>query len=531
MRTRALVALAVALLTLAGCIPHRARPASEASGAPHQGGVLIFAKGKDATRLDPADVTDGESITVTVNIFDTLVRFKPEETTIEPALATAWDITPDSKTYTFHLRHGVTFHDGAPFDAEAVKLSFDRQAHAQSGQVFEYWTNFFAPVVDAVTVLDPYTVRVRLKTPDATFLTNLAIGSMAIVSPKAIARWGVDVARHPVGTGPFKFVKWVEGERIVLEANKDYWGGRPYLDKLIFKPVPENAVRLLELEVGEVQAMDGINPDDVERVETNPELRLLSQPGMNVGYLALNNLKKPFDDVRVRRAIAMAIDKKALVKAFFANGKLGQAAINPMPPTIWGYNDTLKDLPYDPEAAKRLLAAAGYPHGFDMELWSLPVVRPYMPQGQRTAEAVQADLMKIGIRAHLTTYEWGTYLDKMGAGEHQAAFMGWIGDNGDPDNFLYTLLDSANARPGGSASNYAFYRGAAVHALLSRARTIPDQSRRAPLYEEAQTLIQKDMPMIPLFHAKQLAAIRRNVHNFHLNPTADKNFAHVWLDP
>lgn len=523
--------LAGLLLALFGVVGCRAPAAPPSAGTPRRGGVLIFAKGKDATRLDPADITDAESSTITENLFDGLVRFKPLATTLEPALAERWEVADGGRTYTFHLRHGVRFHDGTPCDAAAVKLSFDRQSHPQAGQVFEYWANFFAPVVDRVETLDGYTVRVRLKTPDATFLTNLAISTMAIVSPASIRRWGVDVARHPVGTGPFEFVTWVPGERIVLKANDQYWAGRPYLDKLIFKPVPENSVRLLELEVGEIQGMDGLNPDDVGRVETNPELALLSQPGMNVGYLTMNNLKPPFTDARVRRAIALGINKQALVNAFFAGGKLGEAAINPLPPTIWGYNRALKDLPYDPAQARSLLAQAGFPNGFDMELWSLPVVRPYMPQGQRTAEAIQADLAQIGVRVQLKTYEWGTYLDKMGKGEHQAALMGWIGDNGDPDNFLFTLLDAANARPGGGASNYSFYRGRAVHDLLSRARTIPEQRLRTPLYERSERLIQQDVPLVPLFHAKQLAAFRRNVGGFQLHPTGKKDFSRVWIVP
>lgn len=525
-RTR-LSALALGLVVvLVGCAKGASAPRAD---APRYGGVLIYAKGKDATRLDPADINEAESATVTENLYNGLVRFKKDSTAIEPALATRWDVTEGGKTYTFQLREGVKFHDGTPFDARAVKISFDRQAHPQPGQVFEYWANFFAPTVRDVQVLAPHRVRIRLKTPDATFLSNLAIASMAIISPAALSKWGVDIARHPVGTGPFRFVKWVQGERLVLEANPDYWDGRPYLDKLIFKPVPENAVRLLELEVGEVQGMDGINPDDVGRIEADPELVFHSQAGLNVGYLALNNLKPPFDDARVRRAVALAIDKPALVKAFFAGGKLGEGAIVPMPPTIWGFNHRLKDLPHDPAAAKRLLAEAGYPNGFDMELWSLPVVRPYMPQGQRTAEAIQQSLAQVGIRARITTYEWGTYLDKVGKGDHQAALIGWVGDFGDPDNFLYTLLDAANARPGGGATNYSFYRGEAVHRLLTRARTTLDPLARKRLYEEAQTLIQADTPMVPLFHAKQLAAFRTDVKGFRLHPTGTKYFERVWL--
>lgn len=514
-------------VVLAGCVSKAPSQRSE-STEPRYGGTLIFAKGKDATRLDPADITDAESSTVTENIFEGLVRFKPESTILEPALATSWTVSQDGLSYRFTLRKGVRFHDGTPFDAAAAKFNFDRQNTPESGQMFEYWQYFFEPVVKEVRVLDDHTLEVRLKQTDATFLSNLALATMGMLSPRAVERRGVDVARHPVGTGPFKFKSWMPNEKIVLVAHEEYWDGRPYLDKLIFKPVPENSVRLLELEVGAIAGMDGINPDDVGRVKEDPELAFYSQAGMNVGYLALNNEKAPFDSLKVRQAVRYAINKPGLVQAFFAGGTLGEAATVPMPPTIWGYHTGLQDYAYDPAKAKRLLAEAGYPNGFEMTLWSLPVVRPYMPQGQRTAEAIQADLAKVGIRATITTYEWGTYLDKLGKGDHHAALIGWIGDNGDPDNFLYTLLDANNARHGG-ASNYSFYKGAEAHRLMIEARQVAEPIRRAELYRKAQEVIHRDTPMIPLFHAKQLAAFRKTVRNFKLHPTGKKYFARVWL--
>jgi peptide/nickel transport system substrate-binding protein len=500
------------------------------AGEPVYGGTLIFGKGRDATRLDPADTTDGESSIVTENVFDKLIHFQEDSTALEPGLATSWDVAPDGKAYTFHLRRGVTFHDGTPFDAPAVAINFERQRKPLEGQQFEFWQSFFEPVVDAVTVIDPLTVRVTLKEHDATFLSNLAMFSMGMVSPASLARYGADVSRHPVGTGPFRFVKWEPNQKIVLEANEAYWGGRPYLDKLIFKPVPENAVRLLELEVGAIHGMSGLNPDDTARVEENAELSFLQEPGMNIGYLAMNNDRKPFDQVKVRQALNHAINKPALIRAFFADGRLGEAAKNPMPPTLWGYNDAIRDYAYDPARAKRLLAEAGYPQGFEMELWALPVVRPYMPQGQRVAEAIQSDLAKIGVTVRITTYEWGTYLDKLGKGDHQAALIGWIGDNGDPDNFLYNLLDASNARKGGS-TNYAFYRGQEAHRLLLKARRVSDPAARTRLYEEAQVAIHRDAPWVPLFHAKQMAAVRANVRGFTLHPTGKAHFARAWFAP
>ncbi|MNS06517.1 Heme-binding protein A precursor [compost metagenome] len=536
-RFHALAASVLGAVLVASCsAPPKPKPDSPSSaahaaeGQPVYGGTLIFGKGRDATRLDPADTTDGESSIVTENLFDKLLHFQESSTALEPGLATSWEVAPDGKSYTFHLRPGVKFHDDTPFDAEAVKINFDRQRQPLEGQQFEFWQSFFEPVVDAVTVVDPLTIRITLKENDATFLSNLAMFSMGLVSPASLAKYGADVARHPVGTGPFRFVKWEPNQKIVLVANENYWDGRPYLDKLIFKPVPENAVRLLELEVGAIQAMNGLNPDDTARVETNPELQFFQEAGMNIGYLAMNNERAPFDRSKVRQALNHAINKPALIKAFFADGRLGEAAKNPMPPTLWGYNDAIRDYAYDPAEAKRLLTEAGYPQGFEMELWALPVVRPYMPQGQRVAEAIQSDLAKIGVKVKITTYEWGTYLDKLGKGDHHAALIGWIGDNGDPDNFLFNLLDASNARKGGS-TNYAFYRGQEAHRLLLKARRVSDPAERTRLYEEAQVAIHRDAPWVPLFHAKQMAAARANVRGFTLHPTGKAQFDRTWLAP
>ncbi|MBC7543611.1 MAG: ABC transporter substrate-binding protein, partial [Candidatus Sericytochromatia bacterium] len=347
-------------------------------------------------------------------------------------------------------------------------------------------------------------------------------------SPKAIKDFGQDVGLHPVGTGPFSFATWVRGEKIVLRANPDYWGTKPSFDKLIFKPVPDNGARLLELESGEIQGMDGINPDDVPKIEANPKLTMLKQPGMTIGYMSLNNSRPPFNNIKVRQAVAYALNKPALVKAFFAEGKLGQAAINPMPPTIWGYNFGLKPIVQDPEHARTLLREAGYPNGLDVVLWAMPMARPYMPQPQRIAEAIQSDLKTVGIRVSIRTYDWGIYLDKLGKGEHEAALMGWIGDNGDPDNFLYTMLDKDNANPP-AASNNCLYKGEAMHQLLLAAKKTTDKAKRTTLYEQVQVIAQQEMPLIPLFHSMQIIAFQKGVENFHQNPTGMKLFHTVTL--
>lgn len=487
---------------------------------------IVFGKSKDAVTLDPADTTDGESSAVVVNIFEPLLRFQREKTLVEPCLATSWQVSADKLTWTFKLRPGVRFHDGTPLDAYAVKFNYDRQRDPQNPYRFkgkmEYWHLFFG-AVQSIEAPDPMTVVFRLKQPDATFLTNLALFNMGIASPTAIKKYRENSFKHPVGTGPFMFKKWIRNEKIMLRRNPNYWGPAPKIDLLIFKPVPDNAVRLLELENRSIDVLDGINPDDVPRIRKNPALKLLTQPGLNVGYLAMNNSKKPFDNVKVRQAINHAINKAALVKAFFAEGTLGTVAINPIPPTVWSYNHQVRDYEYNPEKARQLLKEAGYPQGFSCKLWTMPIARPYMPQPQRIAEAIQADLKQVGIETQIVSFEWGTYLDKLSNSEHDMALAGWIGDNGDPDNFLYTLLDKENTKKG-SAANYAFYRSEAVHQLLVKARTVYDQAERTRLYEEAQILIKQDAPWVPLFHSTQMMATLAGVEGFYLHPVGEKKF-------
>ncbi len=495
--------------------------------------VIVYGKAKDPVTLDSGDTTDGESSAVTVNLYEPLIRFKQEKTDVEPALAESWTTSADKLTWTFKLRKGVLFHDQTPFNAEAVKFNYDRQKDEKNpwrftGK-FEYWHLFFTNV-KSIDAPDEYTVVFNLTRPDATFQANLAMFSMGIASPTAIKKYGADYFKNPVGTGPYYLEKWVRNEKIKLRRFEKYWGTPPQIDLLIFKPVPDNAVRLLELETNSIHVLDGINPDDVAHIKKNPDLDLITQPGLNVGYLAMNNSKKPFDQSEVRLAINYAIDKQALVKAFFANGSLGMPAINPMPTMVLGYNTQIKDYDYNPEKAKQLLAKAGFPQGFKTELWVMPIARPYMPQPQRIAEAIQANLKKVGIDTKIVTYDWGTYLDKLSGGEHTMALMGWIGDNGDPDNFLYSLLDKNNTVPG-SAANYAFYKSEAVHQLLVKAQGVYDLQERAKLYEQAQALIKQDAPWVPLFHSTQMMATRKGIKGFYLHPVGEKRFNTIYWTP
>ncbi len=506
--------------------------------------VLIFGSSGDVVRLDPADVTDGESISRMDNIFEGLVEYEASSTEIKPCLAESWDVSEDGKEIVFHLRKGVKFHDGTDFNADAVVFSFERQynpehPHHQYGE-WAYWGYMFSDI-SRVEKIDDYTVKIVLSEPNASIMTSLAMFTVCIVSPANAEKYGEDAFRYPCGTGPFKFVEWVKDDHITLEANEDYWRGRPKIDKIIFRVIPDPSARLLSLEVGEIHGMEYPNPADFDRIKANPDLVLMSEPGMNIGYMAMNTgygyidanqngikdpdepLEKtpgyfePLTKKEVRQAINMAIDKEAIVRDIF----MGTASVakNGMPPFMLGYNDEIEDYPYDPARAKELLAEAGYPDGFEVTLYVMPVSRPYMFDPPKIGEAIQSYLAAVGIKVNLYQVDWATYLQETEAGMHQMCLLGWTGDNGDPDNFL-NVLYGLNACSIGTAGNHAFYTNEENQELLTKALRTYDVEKRAEYYKKAQELIHEDAGWVFLAHSNQNMVFQKNVEGFVLHPAS-----------
>src|SRR5699024_7201808 len=339
---------------------------------------------------------------------------------------------------------------------------------------------------------------------------NLAMDMFAIASPTAIEKYGDDdFERNPVGTGPFKFVDWKANDSITVEKFEDYWQeGKPKLDKIIFRSIPDNAARLNALTTGEIDLADGINPSDGESIENNPDLQLFERPSMNVGYLGLTVTREPFDNKLVRQAINHAIDKQSIIDAFF-EGR-ADIAVNPMPPSISGYNEDIEGYDYNHEKAKELLKEAGFEDGFEMELWAMPVPRPYMPDGEKVAEVIQKNLEDIGVTAKIVSHEWATYLDLAEKGEADAFMLGWTGDNGDPDNFIYALLDEDNI----GSNNYTFFKNDEMHDLLIEAQTEVDEEKRIELYKKAQEIAHEEAPWVPLAHSIPLLAGAKDITGF-----------------
>ena len=501
----------------AGCAPQKA-----VNDAP-----VLVGRGADAIALDPARVTDAESSEVTEQIFDHLVRYKPDSAEIEPALAESWDQSPDGRVWTFHLRKNVRFHDGTPFDAASVVFSFDRQRdphHPYHQDDFTYWENTFRNI-QSVEAVDSSTVRITIERPYAPFLSNLAMFPVSIVSPSAVRKWGPEFARHPVGTGPFRFVEWSPGERIMLAANPNYWGGAPKIQHLVFVAIRDPRQRLVALEGGAIDVAENLSPEDLQFVALHPELTLLHVAANNVGYLAMNTQHPPFDDVRVRRAVNYAINKTAIVKLIYQG--LGRPASSPLPPSIWGHID--EDLyHYDRAMAMKLLAEAHYTQPQKrLKLYVMDTQRNYMPAPETMARIIQHNLRDVGMDVEIVVNDFDTHVRLTQNGVHDLCLLGWSADTIDPDNFLYVLFDPENAEPG-VARNLAFFKNAELHGLLSWAQESSDRGERVRYYKQAQDLIAREAPWVPIAYGEVVVAARANLADLKVNPSGNVFFQPVY---
>jgi peptide/nickel transport system substrate-binding protein len=559
-RVLLLIAMLALALAAAGCGGDDDEEGSGAATATSEegasGGTLVFGTASDPVVLDGALVSDGESLRVIDQIFETLVSLKPGTTELEPGLAKSWEISDDGLTYTFELQEGVTFHDGEPFNAEAVCANFDRwynfEGSFQNPSASYYWQTVFggfaktdpesgAPAesyFDSCTAVDEGTVELKLTKPSSAILGALSLSSFSMASPKALEEFGANEGtvddegvfrptgsfgtEHPIGTGPFKFESWTRGDRLTIARNDDYWGDKAKLDKVIFRPIPDNAARLQALQTGEIQGYDLVEPQDISTIEGDDNLQILDRPAFNVGYVGFNQAKKPLDNPKVRQAIAYGLNRQEVVDNFY--GGRGEVAKEFMPPEVTGYADDVTEYEFDPEKAKSLLQEAGLTLPVPIEFWyPSDVSRPYMPDPKRNFEAFRQSLEQSGFKVTPKTAPWSPdYLGNVDEGNAQVYLLGWTGDYGDPDNFVGTFFQNPQKAWG--------FTNQDIHTALADAETETDLEAREQAYQEANRKIMDFLPGVPYVHTKPALAFAANVNGYEPSPVSLESFATVSID-
>ena len=480
--------------------------------------VLVVGQIAEPKSLDPHAVTAVNDFRILMNIYDGLVRYRDGTLEVEPALAKSWTISEDGLTYTFELRDGVSFHDGTPFNAAAVKFNFDRmldETHPYH-DTGPFPLSFFFSAVDSVTVVSERSVRFALKEPYAPFLSNLAYPTGLIVSPDAVKRHGKDFGRHPSGTGAYNFAEWESNAKVVVTRNDGYWDGAPSLEAIVFRPITDGNTRVAEMLAGGIDMMVEVPPDSVETFAKDAGYVVHEQAGPHVWFLILNAKDGPMADKRVRQAVNYAIDKKTLVDNVLQG--TAEIAAGPTPPAFsWAYNESLQPYPYDPDKARALVKEAGFEGAkltFYVTEGGSGMLDP-VPMGA----AIQADLAKIGFDVEIETYEWNTFLGKVNPGlegKADMAEMAWM--TNDPDTLPYLALRSG-AWPDKGGFNSGYYANPEVDKLLEAARRSTDQSERAKLYRRMQEIVQEDAPWAFIANWKQNAVTSDNVGGFKLQPS------------
>lgn len=493
------IILALVLALVTAFVPACSKQAAER--------VLVIGTTDSVTTLDPADAYDYLSSNILNNVAENLVTYKPGTTEIIPGLATEWTVSDDGLVYVFKLREGVKFHDGNTCNAEAVKFSLDRAI----GLKGDPW--FLLDDIDKIEVTGDYEVKITLKYPSSPFLSKLAYTVACIVSPAAYSA----TEKNPtavVGTGPYKLGEWKEGEYITLLANPDYWGEKPYADTVTVKFYSNSAALKLAVENKEVDiAYRSFVPLEEESLKANPNLNCLEGPSPAIRYLVLNVTKPPFDNVHVRRAIALAVDRAAI------NDQVFKGTVSPLysmvPDGMWSYKPVFKaDKEPDIDGALAELAEAGYSpaNPLKFEFW-------YTPTHYGDTEADLAQVLKSQFEAtgamqvELMSSEWGRYTDDLVAGSMGILLLGWYPDYFDPDDYLSPFLSTEGAKSMGS-----FYSSETMDELLRQEVSLTTVEERTPVLEQVQDLLAQDIPNVPLFQKPQFVAFQKDVKGVILDP-------------
>lgn len=494
-RAMSLVLAAAMALSLAACGGNQENNGSGGGTAGGYKNTLTWAQGADVTSLDPHQGKETPAVQVNTQIFDTLVTVDPETNEVVPQIAESWEQT-DDQTYVFKIREGIKFHDGSDLTAEDVKFSLDR---ARNSATVSYIVNF----IEEVTVDDDHTVTVKTTAPYAPTLRNLAIPFAAIV-PKAVVEADENAfIQNPVGSGPYKFVEWNHGDHVTLKAFDDYYAGKPETENLIMKVIPETSQRTIALETGEVDLAYDLAVNDIPKVNSDDKLTVYEIPSLTCWYVSMNMNKKPFDNPKVREAMSMAIDRQTIIDTI--NAGSGQTADAIIAPAVFGYYSTgVKE--YNPTKAKELLAEAGYPNGFSTTLW--------VNDNQSRIEmcqAMQAMLLEVGVQCNLEVLEFGSFISRTTAGDHDLAYFGWTTSSGDADYSYYSLEHSTQQ---GAAGNRSFLADPDVDKLIEEARSNTNEEERKELYKELAIKLDEINNNIPVYYSSINVGANKKVEGF-----------------
>jgi peptide/nickel transport system substrate-binding protein len=541
---RAAALLGAAALALAGCADSDREDASGGSdegSSSAEGGTFVFAASADPVSLDPAFASDGETFRIARQMFEGLVGTEPGTADPAPLLATEWEGTDDGLSYTFTLRDDVTFHDGEPFNAEAVCANFNRwynwKGLLQSENISYYYNSLFRGFADtdpkgiyeSCTADEDHQATITLTQPFAGFVQAMSLPAFSMQSPKAMEQYDADnvsgteddvrfseyATAHPTGTGPFQFGSWERGQQVTLVPFEEYWGDKAKVDEVVVRTISDGNARRQALQNGEIDGYDLVAPGDISSLE-EAGFQIENRPPFNILYLGMNQAVPELKDIKVRQAIAHAIDKDAVISQSLPEGS--EPATQFIPETVAGYADDVMTYEYDPEKAKALLAEAG---ASDLSLkfnYPTGVSRPYMPTPEETFVAIRSQLEAVGITVEPVADQWNpNYLDKIqGTPDHGLHLLGWTGDYNDTDNFLGVFFGKASPEWG--------FDNPELFSALTQARGLPTRDEQTPSYEEINRQVMEFLPGVPIAHPVPSLAFSPEVEGFQTSPVQDE----VW---
>jgi len=548
------LALLAGLATLA--ILGMVAAASGGTSSKQASNALVFGAAADPVIIDGPLVSDGESLRVVDQIFQGLVGLKPGTTQIVPLLATSWKASRNGLTWTFNLRKGVKFQDNTPFNAASVCFNFNRWFNfpgpLQSDAVTYYWNTVFGgfhhpasgvpgpdkSLYKGCKTKGQNVVQLLLTRRSSSFLGALALTNFGMASPTAIRKYKADAGtvdsngvfhpqgtfgtQHPIGTGPYMLKTWQVGNKLEIDAFPGYWGKKAKLQRIIFRPIADNAARLQALQSGEIQGYDLVAPQDIQTVKANSNLKILDRPAFNVGYVGINQAKPPMNNLKVRQALAYGLDRASVVSKFYAGR--GQVATEFLPPLVQGYagSKAVPKYPFSPTKAKQLLQSAGLTLPVPIDFWyPTSVSRPYMPDPQRNAEAFAASLEQSGFKVTFHSSPWRPdYVSQVSDGQAQVFLLGWTGDFGDPANFDNVHFGQFNTQFG--------FKNARLFAMLRTADSETNNAKRVKDYQAAEVYIMKFLPVVPYVHTKPALAFQKNVKGYIPSPVSLEQFSTVF---